>query len=115
MILGGRFLKSMYKGDMMGEAFLGMGLDGYDTHKQKYVGMWVDTLGTMMTVLEGEADEGGKTRTMYGELVDPLTGAKKSVKGIVTIVSTNRYTYESWEKSGDGEFERTMQIIFSKK
>ena len=115
MILGGRFLKTMYKGDMMGQAFLGMGLDGYDKHKQKYVGIWIDTMGTMMTTFEGDAEESGKSLTMYGEYVDPLTGTKKDVKGILTVVSTNRYTYESWEKSGDGEFEKTMQIIYSKK
>ena len=48
LILGGRFLQSSYTSEVMGQPFEGFGLDGYDIHKQKYIGLWTDTMATKM-------------------------------------------------------------------
>ena len=64
LMMGGRFLKSEYTAEFMGSPFQGMALDGFDNQKQKYVGLWIDTMGTMMLVFEGSCDDDGKVRTM---------------------------------------------------
>jgi len=33
-----------------------MSIDRYDNQKQKYVGVWIDTMGTMMLQFEGTCD-----------------------------------------------------------
>ena len=41
MIMGGRFLKEDFTGDMMGMKFQGMGIVGFDPAKKKYVSTWI--------------------------------------------------------------------------
>ena len=115
IVLGGRYLQTTYKGEFMGEPFMGMGFDGYDNTAKKYVSVWIDTASTIMMTFEGEAGEDDTARTMYGSYTDPATGQEKQTKSVITFLTTNRYTYESFEKTAGGEFERTLQMIFSRK
>ena len=46
MLLDGRFLFQEYDGQMMGQPFSGVGIDGYDNLTKKYVTAWIDTMGT---------------------------------------------------------------------
>ena len=45
MLLGGRFLQQECTGDMMGQPFTGIGVNGYDNHTRKYVSTWMDSMG----------------------------------------------------------------------
>ena len=45
MLLGGRFLQQECTGDMMGQPFTGIGVNGYDNHAKKYVSTWMDSMG----------------------------------------------------------------------
>ena len=60
MILGGRFLVDHTTGEFNGQKFEGMGISGYDNIKQKYISVWLDTMGTGMMTAEGQADAKGK-------------------------------------------------------
>jgi hypothetical protein len=64
-VLGGRFIESHYTGNMMGKPFEGMGLEGYDNLKKKYVMTWADSTGTMIIYAEGTGD--AKQRTFTGD------------------------------------------------
>lgn len=63
MILGGRFLQQEVNGEMMGMPMNGIGITGYDNLKKKYVGFWIDNMGTGMYTMEGEMDKEGKACT----------------------------------------------------
>jgi hypothetical protein len=114
MVLGGRFLQTRYKGELAGRNFIGIGLDGYDNLAQKFVSTWADTNGTTIVMLEGDDPGEGEPHTMTGSYVDPATGKTKHVKSEIKFASTNRYTYEMWEKEDGGEYQRSMQAIFSR-
>ncbi len=114
MIMGGRFLQSNYTGDFMGQPFMGMGLDGFDNSLGKHVGMWIDNAGTMMMSFLGECTEQGKVLTTLSEFVDPLSGNKAKMKGKVTVVNDNSYTYETWSQGPDGEYFKSMEINYSR-
>ena len=67
MDLGGLWLTSTFEGNFGGMKFSGRGLDGYDTTKKKYVGVWIDSMMTGVMVMEGTYDKDKKTFTMTGE------------------------------------------------
>src|SRR5262245_10930235 len=46
MIMGDRYLLQSVKGNFMGMPFEGSAVMGYDNLKKKYVGAWVDNMGT---------------------------------------------------------------------
>lgn len=67
MDLGGLWLVGKFEGSFGGGKFEGRGLDSYDARKGKYVGVWVDSMGTLPMVSEGTYDKDKKTMTMAGE------------------------------------------------
>ncbi|HKS16052.1 MAG TPA: DUF1579 domain-containing protein [Planctomycetota bacterium] len=52
-LVGGFWLISESKGDMMGMPFTGIGQTGYDPYKKKYVSTWVDSFTPVLSVGEG--------------------------------------------------------------
>ena len=114
-IMGGRFLQEDHKSEFMGLPFQGMGLTGYDTMKQKYIAMWIDNMGTALSVSEGAADADGKVFTMNGTMDDPMTGEKnKPVKYILRIVSQDKHVMEMHDV-GKGEKSKVGEITYMRK
>ena len=46
LILGGRFLMTKFSGNIFGQAFEGLQIDGYDNLTKKYVTFWIDNSST---------------------------------------------------------------------
>lgn len=114
LIMGGRFLQTKFKGDMNGRSFEGMALDGYDVDSGKHRSVWIDSMGTAIQTFEGTADKTGRVLTLFSESVDPESGKTKTTKGVTTIRSHSLFTYEAWEKLGDGEFFKTMEVRYTR-
>jgi len=114
-ILGGRFLQEDHNGEFMAQPFQGMGLTGYDKMKQKYVGLWMDSMGTAMSVSEGAADADGKVITMNGTMDDPMSGEKnKPIKYILRIVGQDKHVMEMHDVSL-GEKSKMGEITYVRK
>ena len=94
LILGGRFLKTTFKGAMFGRPFEGWQIVGYDNLKKKYVTFWIDNSSTAFFLLEGRPDESGKTIIDEGDWADPVTGGTIKVRTVTTIVSADEFVYE---------------------
>ena len=110
MILGGRFLRSSFVGEMFGP-FEGIGIDGFDRLKQKYVSTWMDNKGTTIMQFEGEVQ--GNSRTLRSELVGP-EGQRSTMKWVTTIVGQDEHKSEGYEAQAGGEFRKTMEIVFTR-
>ncbi len=110
MILGGRFLRSSFVGEMFGP-FEGIGIDGFDRLKRKYVSMWMDNKGTMIMNFEGEVQ--GNVRTLMSELVRP-DGEKSTMKWVTTIVGQNEHKAEGYEAEAGGGLRKTMEIVYTR-
>jgi len=67
MELGGLWLASSLESELFGAKFSGKGLDTYDAAKKKYISVWVDSMTTSPTVMEGTFDKAKKTLTLAGE------------------------------------------------
>ena len=115
MVLGGRYLESSYLGTFFGQKFWGRGLEGYDRNTETHYSHWYDSMSTGVMILTGSADKTGKVRTLEGDRFDAALGRTVREKAITRIKSHSTYTYESWTDFGDGEWFRTMQLVFSKR
>jgi len=114
-ILGGRFLQDDFTGEFMGKPMKGLGLTGYDNVKKKYVGLWIDDMGTAMFTNEGTADAAGKVFTFHGKMDDPMTGEKdKAMKMIVRIVSPTKHTFEMHDLS-KGDKSLCAEMTYTRK
>jgi hypothetical protein len=112
-ILGNRFVHEDYKGEFMGAPFEGVGYTGYDKLKQKYVGVWMDSTASSLTISEGSAE--GKVITSTGLMDDPMTGEKnKTMKYVLRMTSPEKHSLEIHDLSL-GEKSRIGEITYTKK
>jgi hypothetical protein len=77
-LFAGRWIHSEFKLDMMGQAYEGHGLSGYDPEKKVYVAVMADTMGTSLTHSEATYDAATNTMTGSSEAQDPMGGKTKS-------------------------------------
>ena len=73
MSLGGRFLDGSHGGSFMGVQYTGRMILGYDNYKNKFVAMFIDTLGTSMRTAEGMLDRSKTTLSLWGTMDEWLT------------------------------------------
>jgi hypothetical protein len=93
--------------------FKGMGIDGYDNVKKKFVGTWVDNMGTGVMTSEGDYDPATKTFTYTGEY-EGIPGMKQKIREVVKIVDKDHHTFEWFEDRG-GKEAKTMEINYTRK
>lgn len=115
MVLGGRYQELKYTGMMMGQRFSGLGYTAYDNAAKKYINVWMDSGGTGMSRLEGEADASGKVIKMSGNMVDPISGKTIPIRTVLTIQNNDHMLYEMMA-SGPGGHEATIvEIAYTRK
>jgi hypothetical protein len=112
LLMGGRFLQCRFESKTPWGDFSGLSIDGFNRIDNKYQGIWLDSMGTLMMVFEGEAK--GNVRTMISEYTNPMTGKPTKMKGVTTIVSENEHRYEAWAEGPDGKTFRNMEIIYTR-
>jgi hypothetical protein len=115
-VLGGRYIMEEVTGDMMNQPFSGVGYTGYDNFNKKYVGFWIDNMGTGMTTLEGSIDKAGTTFTMWGKMDDVTTGEKgKKVKYVTRIIDNDKHIFEIYDVTTYGDKKPTMLMTYTRK
>jgi hypothetical protein len=114
MILGGRYLKSHFKGSMMGQAYEGMGTLGYDNVKKKYVGNWHDSMGTGIMSYEGDYDPQAKQMVCYGSYADAVTGKETRSRMVTRFVSDDQHVFEMWGPDASGKEVKWMEITYNR-
>jgi hypothetical protein len=98
MIMDGRFLQQEYHGEIMGQAFHGMGLTGYDNTRKQFIGTWMDSMSTSMSHFKGGIDPAGRLLTMYGEMDEPRTGEiGKPIRYLWRVEGPDRNIFEMQE------------------
>ena len=121
-IMDGRFFVSNISGKMempgadgkmKSMTFKGMGIDGYDNAKQKFVGTWVDIMGTGIMMSEGTYDPATKTFTYNAEYT-MAPGVTQKFRSMVKITDKDHHTFEWYENRG-GEEKKTMEIVYTRK
>ena len=93
--------------------FKGMGLEGYDNVKKKFVGTWMDNMGTGIMMSEGDYDPATKAFTYTGE-VEAIPGMKQKIREVVKMEDKNHMIFEWYENRG-GQEVKTMEINYTRK
>jgi len=114
-ILGGRYLQQTYRGKSMGMPFQGVGYTGFDNALQKYVGSWMDTMGTGIMTSVGSGKPTAKKIEFESKMVDPMSGNECTMRSIIRIKDKNRNSFEMWAKGPDGKDFRTMIIEYARR
>lgn len=112
--LDGRFFLSDFHGTFMGQPFHGMGMDGYDNFKQKHVGTWADSMGTMILYFEGTCSEGGRVVEMKGTFDDPMTKKPSYMRMVSRVKDDKTMLLESYSPGPDGKEIKTMEIVYAR-
>jgi hypothetical protein len=121
-IMGGRYFVMDVNGTvempgadskMKNLRFKGMGIDGYDNVKKKFVASWIDNLGTGIAFSEGIYDPATKIFTYSTEL-EPVPGMKSQAREVVKIVDKDHHVFE-WYETQDGREKKTMEINYTRK
>ena len=93
--------------------FKGHGLEGYDNVKKKFVGAWMDNMGTGIMTSEGYYDAASKTFNYTGE-VEMMPGMKQKVREILKLTDKDHMVFEWYEDHG-GKEAKTMEISYTRK
>lgn len=110
--MNGLWVVSDFDGSMMGGKFTGHDVLGYDSTKKKYVGCWVDSMGTSLTLSEGTWDEASKTMTMTSLEPDPMTGSKMVM--VTKVTDADHHTWTMHPGSADAPAMLTITYVRKK-
>jgi len=111
--LGGFWVVADFKGTAMGQPFAGVFTLGYDPAKAKYIGSWVDSMGSHLWTFEGAVDAAGKTLTL--EAVGPCPmkpGEMVKFKEVMEIKSKDHRIFTSSMQGEDGKWTTGMIINY---
>ena len=99
-------------GKMKETEFKGQGIDGYDNAKQKFVGSWVDNMGTGIMMSEGTYDPATKTMT-YTADYQMTPSMKQQIREVITLTDKDHMKFE-WLENRGGQDVKTMQIDYTR-
>ncbi|MGE5209529.1 MAG: DUF1579 domain-containing protein [Alphaproteobacteria bacterium] len=120
-IMGGRYVVMDVSGKMQipGEdgkmkdtQFKGMGIDGYDNVKKKFVSSWIDNMSTGIQAAEGTYDSATKTYTYMSDM-EQMPGMRTPVRQALKVPDNNHMTLEWYETHG-GQEKKTMEIDYTR-
>ena len=112
MDVSGKMQMPGENGKMKDVNFKGMGMEGYDNVKKKFVASWVDNMGTGIEFSEGTYDPNTNSLTYTAEM-EPVPGMKTAVREVIKIADKNHMSLEWYENQG-GQEKKTMEIAYTR-
>ena len=116
MIFGDRFLESSYGGTFMGVKYTGRMTVGFDNYKNKFVEVFIDTLGTSMRTAEGMLDRTKTTLSLWGTMDEWMTDEHdKPVLYRYSVIDDNHFVLEVHDLGIVGGESRVITVKFERK
>jgi hypothetical protein len=113
-VAGGTWFVSEFKGEMGGMKFEGVGINGYDPKKKKYVGTWTDSMSTSIEPTEGTYDAATKTMTETMNSTGP-NGEAMKFENVSVYKSDDEYTFTMSMVMPDGNKQKMMTINYKRR
>jgi hypothetical protein len=115
-MLGGFWLLSDVRGEVMGTGIEARFTIGYDAGKKKYVGSWVDSMTSYMWTYEGSVDETGKILTLNTQGPSPQGGGQTAkFKEVIEIKNMDERTFTSSIQGEDGTWTKMVSVKYRRK
>ncbi|MCA8988341.1 MAG: DUF1579 domain-containing protein [Planctomycetaceae bacterium] len=111
-IMEGRFVKHVHHSTLNGQPFEGFGLSGYDNTQKKFVGFWVDNMGTGFLPLDGTYDETTRTWTEQGDYHSPL--GKMSFQALTQLKDDDHMGFTMFLLPEGGEEVKILEIEYTR-
>ncbi|MBU0741727.1 DUF1579 domain-containing protein [bacterium] len=115
MILGGRFLEERLRGEAMGMPFEGRGLTGYDNTTHTVTAIWIDTMGTVISVLTGVYEKIGEPLELCGSMVDPVSGQEFGIRTVTTFVGDDGQRMDYFMTMPGADEMKSMELVYTRK
>jgi Protein of unknown function (DUF1579) len=113
MILDGRVLVEQFTGTMMGSAFTGHGMTGYDNATGKYWSTWMDSMSTGLMVSEGTCNA-QKECTFKGSWNDPVKKTKVQSRMTTRWTDPKTEVFEMYGPDRKGQEMKMMEITYTR-
>ena len=113
-IMDGRYLEDRTEGTFDGQPFTGLGHMGYDNLKKKYVGTWIDNMGTGVGTYEGSYDTASKTFNYTNEMPDPMQGKYVKARTTEKMVDKDHWVMSTYSPGPDGKEYMCMEIDYTR-
>ena len=119
LAVGGAWLLSDFEGEMGGRSgggrpLIGHAITGFDPQKAKYVGVWVDSEGRHITLLEGTYDNSKKTFQMTS-LEKDAKGKLTPVTGVARFTDANTEVVTLFSRGPDGKTVKSMTTTYRRR
>lgn len=88
---------------------------GYDPQKQKYVGTWIDSMGSHLWTFEGTVDTTGNILTLTTEGPCPMKPGISKFKEVTEFKSNDHRVFTSSMQADDGSWVRIVTVDYHRK
>lgn len=112
-LIGGFWAQAEFTGQAMGSPFTGVLTLGYDPQQQRYVGTWIDSLGSQLWQYHGALDAAGKRLTLLTEGRCEAAGEVCEFRETIELVGPDEKTFTS-ERKVNGEFVTFMRVRYTR-
>ncbi len=113
-VMGGRYIHESAHGSAMGQPFEGAGIVGFDNIKKKYVGGWIDNMGTGIMTSEGTYDASKKTITFTSSSPDASVTKYVPTRMVQTLVDANHFKLDMYSPDTNGKEYKGMEIVYTR-
>ena len=113
-VLGNRYIKEEFQGEMLNIPFQGIGLMGYDNGARRYTSVWADSLSTAIISSKGRYFAEQNRFEFEGEVYDPLQSKSRNVRTTIDIVTSTEYVVTTYEPSPNGGEAKSLEIRYEK-
>jgi len=114
--IGGFWIQTEYKGSFMDKPFTGTMTLGYDVDKKRFVGTWVDSMGSHLWTYEGTLNASKTTLTLEAEGPCPAAPGKlMKFEDSMELKSADHRVLSSSMQGENGEWVRAMTIEYRRK
>jgi len=113
MIMGGRWVRTVFNGEFMGMPFEGRGIIGYDNIDKKYKSVWIDTMCTTVQVDNGTYDAATKTFAFSGEFKDP-TGKTVKARWTDQVIGSDKLVMTHYHTEQGKPEAKVMELTFTR-
>lgn len=88
---------------------------GFDTHKNKFVATWVDSMGDTLWTYEGTLSDDGNVLTLNTEGYCPMHKKVMTFKEVIEFKSADEKVFTSYVKGEDGQWTKMLSVTSTRK